>query len=84
MPADQTVIVRDIVLLATAAGQVNIYVSNSSGLNYQLLWLNLTAETFHHLEIRQALEPGDEIHVYHSDQHSTNVAITGYVFGPAG
>lgn len=71
-------VVRDIVLgnpTATAARIILLMVSGSS--RFSLIDVDLAAEATAHLELRQRMEIGDQLHVYAVSPGLTAV-VTGY------
>lgn len=77
-PPGRQIVIRDIVLTASPASEiVQIYVLSPGGSLVPLLYRTAATDPYTHLELRQALSEGDEVHVA-STAASTQVMVTGY------
>jgi len=77
----QAVIVRDLVAMnvGETAESVHFYV-RAGGENFHLAVLPFESGESVHLELRQRLGAGDELHVY-SASSDWNASVTGYLLG---
>lgn len=77
-PANRRAVVRDIVgNVSNEGGFITVYVRTPGSVTYPVGLITSLAPAVHHLELRQALDPGDELHVDIQTNAGT-VAVTAY------
>lgn len=82
VPDDIRTVVRDIVLITGQPDQsVYVLVQVPGGLQYSLWIVPASTDFWHHLELRQALSPGDELRIASAGTGQYQIAITGYELG---
>lgn len=77
-PAARRVVIRDIVgQVSNVGGFISLYVKAPGNVNYLIAQLTSVTPGVQHLEMRQALDPGDELHV-DIQTNAGSIAVTGY------
>jgi hypothetical protein len=83
VPAGAAVVIRDVVIDNTdASPNPGILYVAAGSLNYVLWRGSVPASTSVHLDLRQRLEPGDQLYCANSlpDVGPLGIVVTGYVF----